>query len=149
MSDETGGNGKPESRAADPTLPTLNELRADVAKTPQDPRRAQRFFERRFRAVSLESESAYEHLKGLRSHYQHKSSWSTFLMWTMGLLLGFQSLLLGMVGAGVWDFTRYEWLLPSLMVQNLAAIIGLAVVVVKALFKDIAPPQDDADDSVD
>ncbi len=49
----------------------------------------------------------------------------------------FQWLLLGLVGVGIWDFTKYEWLLPVLLVQNLGQIIGLALVVVKSLFKDI------------
>jgi hypothetical protein len=42
-----------------------------------------------------------------------------------------------MVGVDVWSFTKYEWLLPALLVQNLAQIVGLAVFVVKALFKDL------------
>ena len=58
-------------------------------------------------------------------------------MFVMAGMIIFQSVLLGMVGAGVWDFTKYQWLLPVLLAQNLAQVIGLAVFVVKALFKDI------------
>ena len=55
----------------------------------------------------------------------------------MGLMVVFQSALLTFVGLGWWDFTHYKWLVPILLVQNLAQIIGLAVFVVKSLFKDI------------
>lgn len=90
-----------------------------------------------FRSVSTESEERYAHLKGLQDHYKHKGYWSYFLMFVMLAMVVFQSILLGLVGAGVWDFSKYAWLLPALLVQNLAQIIGLAVFVVKALFKDI------------
>jgi hypothetical protein len=49
----------------------------------------------------------------------------------------FQCLLLFQVGRGEWDFTKYEWLLPILLVQNLGQIISLAFVVIKSLFKDL------------
>lgn len=140
MSDE--GEGESEGSSTKPVrLPSLAEVKGDVGRIPSDPRRVERHFNRRFGAVSVRSEAAYEHLTGLRDHYGHKRKWSYFLMWTMAGLLGFQSLLLAMVGFGWWKFTDYDWLLPALMVQNLAAIIGLAFVVVKALFKDIERPK--------
>jgi hypothetical protein len=58
-------------------------------------------------------------------------------MFVMAGMVIFQSVLLGLVGAGIWDFSRYAWLLPALLVQNLAQVIGLAVFVVKALFRDV------------
>lgn len=88
-------------------------------------------------AEAVKSERAWVHLRGLTAHYRHKSNWSLFLMFVLATMIAFQWLLLGMVGAGRWDFTRYEWLLPILLVQNLGQIIGLAFVVVKSLFKDI------------
>jgi len=53
-------------------------------------------------------------------------------------MLAFQSYLLVMVGRGVWDFSAYEWLLPALLVQNLAQVVGLSVWAVKYLFSDIS-----------
>jgi hypothetical protein len=58
-------------------------------------------------------------------------------MAVMAIMIGFQSYLLFKVGTGEWDFTKYEWLLPILLFQNLAQIVGLAVFVVKALFRDM------------
>jgi hypothetical protein len=49
-------------------------------------------------------------------------------------MISFQSFLLYEVGVGAWSFEKYTWLLPALLVQNLAQIVGLAVFVVKALF---------------
>ena len=57
-------------------------------------------------------------------------------MFLMAVMIGFQSYLLVMVGQGKWDFTEYSWLLPALLAQNLAQVIGLAVFVVRALFSD-------------
>lgn len=83
----------------------------------------------------IKSETAWARLKGLQDHYWHKGAWSWFLMVLLVLMIGFQSFLLVMVGLGRWDFTKYEWLLPALLVQNLGQIIALAYVVVKSLFR--------------
>jgi hypothetical protein len=132
MSDDADGDGG----TVDKSLPTLDQVRGDIGKVPENPRRIERMWNRRFGAVAVKAEARYEHLRGLRDHYTHKRIWSYVLMGMMALLLAFQCLLLGLVGGGVWDFTSYDWLLPALMVQNLAAIIGLAYVVVKSLFRD-------------
>lgn len=87
--------------------------------------------------ADIERQRGYQHLLGLQRHYEHKSKWSYFLMAMMAGMLGFQSLLLGLVGAGTWTFIGYDWLLPALLVQNLAQIAGLCVIVVQSLFKDV------------
>lgn len=132
MSDE----GEGTTTAPPVSLPNLDELRGDIGKFSENARRVERLWNRRFGAVALRSEVQYEHLRGLKDHYTHKRMWSYILMGMMGLLLVFQCVLLGLVGGGVWDFSAYDWLLPALMVQNLAAIIGLAHVVVRSLFRD-------------
>lgn len=83
----------------------------------------------------VKAEMGWAHLKGLQDHYWHKGNWSWFLMILLSAMIGFQSILLIFVGLGLWDFTRYEWLLPALLVQNLGQIIALAYVVVKSLFR--------------
>jgi hypothetical protein len=90
--------------------------------------------------AQIDSARQYEHLLGLQRHYRHKSQWSYFLMAMMFGMLAFQSVLLGLVGSAEWDFKDYEWLLPALLVQNLAQIAGLCVIVVKALFSDVERP---------
>lgn len=119
-------------------LPTASEILAEVAafKLPQTTTSEQKYLES-FRETSSDVQESYAHLQGLRDHYKHKGRWSNFLMLVMAAMIIFQSTLLGMVGAGLWDFTKYQWLLPVLLVQNLAQIIGLAVFVVKALFKEV------------
>lgn len=87
--------------------------------------------------ADIDRQRGYQHLLGLQRHYEHKSKWSYFLMAMMAGMLGFQSILLGLVGARIWDFTGYAWLLPALLVQNLAQIAGLCVIVVQSLFKDV------------
>ena len=83
-------------------------------------------------------ELQYIHMEGVQDHYKHKKRWSWFIMALMAILLIFQCTLLGLVGYGIWNFEKYAWLLPALLVQNLAQIVGLAVFVVKALFRDIS-----------
>lgn len=92
--------------------------------------------EREFSQAAVRSEVEWAHLKGLQDHYWHKGNWSWFLMLIMSAMIVFQSVLLGLVGLGVWDFSKYEWLLPALLVQNLGQIIALAFVVVRSLFRD-------------
>ncbi|HYJ31245.1 MAG TPA: hypothetical protein VEW25_13005 [Allosphingosinicella sp.] len=85
----------------------------------------------------IDRQRSYAHLVGLQQHYSHKSQWSYFLMAMMLGMIGFQSFLLFKVGAAQWTFAEYDWLLPALLVQNLAQIAGLCVIVVQALFKDV------------
>jgi hypothetical protein len=96
---------------------------------------AQEAAEARDTQASIEGSKKYEHLRGLAAHYRHKRYWSIFIMGVIASMVVFQFVLLGMVGAGTWGFKDYQWLLPALMVQNLTSIIGLALIVVKELFK--------------
>lgn len=77
---------------------------------------------------------AFESLKAFKNHHENKKRWSWFMMGIILLLIAFQIFLLVKVGDGSWDFTKYEWLLPILLVQNFAQIIGLAHIVVRSLF---------------
>lgn len=95
----------------------------------------QSLIQRTYDDFSVKAEAEWAHLKGLQDHYAHKGKWSWFLMGLLSAMIIFQSLLLWMVGIGVWDFTKYDWLLPALLVQNLGQIIALAYVVVKSLFR--------------
>lgn len=93
---------------------------------------------RRFRSRSVESQVQYAHLQGIKDHYWHKGKWSWFLMSAVAGMLIFQSVLLWMVGSGSLDFSKYEWLLPALLVQNLGQVVGLAAYAVRYLFSDIS-----------
>ncbi|MBB3461550.1 hypothetical protein [Rhizobium sp. BK377] len=84
--------------------------------------------------AETERELAFARLRAFNSHHDSKRDWSRFMMLVIGGLIAFQAILLVKVGTGEWDFTKYEWLLPLLLVQNLAQIVGLAHVAVKALF---------------
>lgn len=116
-------------------LPSVDELKEETAEVEDDALQAS--FEDDFWRHSTDQEMNYVRLRALQDHYKHKGRWSNFLMFVMFLMVAFQSVLLGLVGGKVWDFTDYEWLLPVLLAQNLAQIVGLAVFVVKALFKDM------------
>jgi hypothetical protein len=127
-----------EPKQQDEKLPSLKDMLEKVRQ--QDaglPAQWENYYRREFSATEIQGETEYEHLKGLRSHYKHKGRWSWFLMLAMGSMIIFQMVLLEHVGLGLWDFSEYEWLLPVLLVQNLAQVIGLAVFVVKALFRDV------------
>ncbi len=90
-----------------------------------------------FDSQELESQTKYEHYKGVQQYYKHKGQWSRFLLWAIGCLIGYQMVLLVLVGFRVLNFKDYDWLLPALLVQNLAQIVGLASYAVKHLFSDI------------
>lgn len=120
-------------------MPTADEMRAAVegADVVSSESIDELSYEERFRRIAVRSETDYTNLKALQDHYDHKNKWSHFLMGIMAALVGFQCFLLAMVGFGYWNFVAYKWLLPVLLVQNLGQVIGLAVFVVKALFKDM------------
>lgn len=118
-------------------LPSASDLKSEISSFDQASLRAEISFESEFRRLSLESERAYVHVKGLIDHYIHKGYWSWFLIFLMTVMISFQCFLLWQVGVGAWDFSKYQWLLPLLLAQNLAQIVGLAVFVVRSLFKDM------------
>ncbi|MEQ1403747.1 hypothetical protein ABK249_02270 [Neorhizobium sp. Rsf11] len=120
----------------DDELPTPEDILASEGFDAAASEQYQTEVEREFSAVAVQSEVEWAHLKGLQDHYWHKGNWSWFLMGIMSAMIIFQSFLLGLVGAGVWGFSKYEWLLPALLVQNLGQIIALAFVVVRSLFRD-------------
>ncbi|MCA3508824.1 MAG: hypothetical protein IOD01_16375 [Rhodobacter sp.] len=129
-----------DASSGDP-LPTAEEVLAGLdVETNEDisvPTKYEQVFTENFGAASIRLEIEYAHLQGIIDHYRHKGKWSFFLIGLLGSMIGFQWALLWCVGAGVWDFTQYEWLLPILLVQNLGQIIGLAFIVVKSLFREI------------
>ena len=124
-----------------PTPPSASEVLSKVVPAERPPsganRSEQRYIEG-FRSASVQSQISYAHLTGIRDHYKHKGRWSYFLMAAIAAMLAFQSLLLVNVGLNVWNFQEYEWLLPALLVQNLAQVVGLAIWAVKYLFSDIS-----------
>jgi hypothetical protein len=131
------------SQTSEAQLPSVDELLAefdDTTPEEQENRWEDELeFDREFAVRAVEAERAWVHLRGLEDHYSHKKAWSYALMGLLGGMVCFQWALLVFVGLGYWDFTKYEWLLPILLVQNLGQIIGLAFVVVKSLFKGNRP----------
>lgn len=123
MSDERSANGD---------LPSTQDVLNVISDAP-----SQASLPAELLDSDIDKQKSYAHLVGLQRHYQHKSKWSYFLMVMMLGMIGFQSFLLWKVGAGDWNFVAYNWLLPALLVQNLAQIAGLCVIVVQALFKDV------------
>lgn len=120
-------------------LPTLSEAKSSVQpQAPDEEKALQERFEEQFSQRSSTSEIKFLHQRGLRDHYSHKRYWSWFLMFLMLAMIAFQTLVIILVGSSIWDFTKYPWLLPALLVQNLAQIVGLAVFVVKSLFSSLA-----------
>lgn len=123
-------------------LPSLSEVKEAVKKSSSSATGFENLWKKLFDSTSVGSQEAYNRLQtatrlqGLQEHFRHKKYWSYFLMGVMFVMIFFQSVLLGLVGAGIWSFKDYDWLLPALLAQNLAQIVGLAVFVVRSLFSD-------------
>lgn len=125
----------------DKPLPKSDDvLRGIVGKggSASEMSRPEKDYLRRFQNLSVDGQVQYAHLQGIQDHYLHKGRWSNFLILAIASMLVFQSFLLVKVGVGAWDFSKYEWLLPALLVQNLAQVVGLSVWAVKYLFSDIS-----------
>ena len=131
------GDGASED---DPELPSVDDLKRIVDEEEGEfAERGEETYRNLFTEASASNEEAYIHLAGLEDHYKHKRYWSYVLMGIMGAMVLFQMTLLHKVGIGAWSFEKYEWLLPTLLAQNLAQIVGLAIFVVRALFRDVKP----------
>ncbi len=134
-------NGDLENKTASVQVPSQAEVLEGIKRSSEaDSEEAVREEEyvANFSINSINSQYSYEHLIGVKDHYLQKKKWSTFLRLSIGFMILFQSGLLIFVGMGMLDFKSYSWLLPSLLIQNLAQVIGLAVYAVKYLFSDIS-----------
>lgn len=118
-------------------IPKAPDVLRELKRTPSNTIAKEEKFEEEFHEHSLKSERGYVHLEGLIDHYAQKKNWSVWILGMMVFMVLFQSFLLCMVGANVWSFEKYTWLLPALLVQNLAQVVGLAVLVVRSLFRDL------------
>jgi hypothetical protein len=118
-------------------LPDVSDVKQDIVSSQTESSEKERGFLEIFRQRSVSGEREYVHLRGLSDHYRHKGFWSYFIAVLMFVMIVFQIVLLSLVGSGKWDFEKYTWLIPALLVQNLGQIVGLALFVVKALFKEM------------
>ena len=124
-------------------IPTVEQLRETISRTSSSPSEAENEFEKSFSHDAKQVAPKYIeriYATALLQHYRQKNAWSAGVFMLVSTMMVFQCVLLSMVGAGIWNFSDYQWLLPALLVQNLAQIFGLAVIVVKSLFADIASP---------
>jgi len=139
MPDDNGqaDQPKPKKAAGNKRRPTLTEAKLSVETVEVTQQGGEKEYEDDFSAKSVTAEAEYTHLTGLQDHYKHKRYWSWFLMGLMTAMIIFQTLVIYKVGVKSWDYTEYKWLLPALLVQNLAQIVGLAVFVVKSLFANL------------
>ncbi|MCO7736450.1 hypothetical protein NJB95_07475 [Brucella intermedia] len=130
MLDDTASQGK------SPSDPTIDEILKEISRfgEPVSTDRPEPLEVVEQESSWVDHELAYAKLSAFQSHHQSKKQWSNFMIFIMGMLILFQMVLLMMVGWGWWDFTKYDWLLPMLLVQNFAQIVGLALVVVRSLF---------------
>lgn len=102
-----------------------------------EPARIEQAWQERNELALLDGEERWTKIRGLEAHFAHKSLWSGVLIVTIAWMVLFESILVACVGMGWWDFTKYSWLIPTLMIQFLAQIVGLGLLVVKSLFKDM------------
>lgn len=126
-----------DTKSEEKPLPKAPEVLRELRRIPSNTVAKEERFEEALYERSIKGERAYVHLRGLIDHYRHKKIWSKWILGLMVFMVGFQSVLLGLVGADIWSFDKYTWLLPALLVQNLAQVVGLAVLVVKSLFRDV------------
>lgn len=87
--------------------------------------------------VTRETESTIAKIKldGLKKYYEMRQSWGNFLKWCLGIILGFNIVLVISVGLGILIFND-EWFLRIVLTTHLADIIGLAYLVVNFLFSN-------------
>ena len=120
-------------------LPSVDDLIHDLQPLESTSKQNQATYQELLNQEYVERQTAYIQLTALKDHFELKKSWSTYVRNTLFFTIGFQSFLLVFVGFGWFDFSAYEWLLPTLLIQTLAQVIALAVIVVKALFSKDSP----------
>lgn len=139
MSDVNDGEDLPKGLSRDPPRVSPDDAFKDVGSDAEESWRYQDKFENEFSKKSVIGETEWVKLNGLSDHFWHKKLWSWVLLGVIVWMVFFQSALLIGIGLGRFDFTSYSWLLPTVMIQYLAQIVGLAVFVVRHLFSRADP----------
>lgn len=73
-------------------------------------------------------------LNAKRVFYVMRNTWGVGLLFVLGLSIYFEYHLTAMVGTGEWKFKGYESFLNIIAGQMFIQIIGLCVIVIRALF---------------
>lgn len=82
-------------------------------------------------------------LDGLKTYFDMRKVWGSFLKNCLMVILGFNILLVIAVGLGLLKYDD-EWFLRIVLTTNLADIIGLVYLVVKFLFSNQVEEKDTA-----
>lgn len=83
-------------------------------------------------AISAEAERI--ELEGRRNFFLLRKNWSTCIISWISVFIAFHIILTFCVGFKWLDFTNNPWIVPSIVLENFAQIIGMGIIVMKFLY---------------
>jgi predicted CDP-diglyceride synthetase/phosphatidate cytidylyltransferase len=75
-------------------------------------------------------------LDGREAFFRMRSQWSWVLIIWISVFITFHITLTFLVGAGVLNFEKYVWLIPTITGENFLQIVGMGYIVVKFLYPE-------------
>ncbi len=75
--------------------------------------------------------------QGKEKFYELRSKWSVYLAILLFIMVGFQIILIFLIGLGWLNYSLYENFLYTVLVESFLQITGMCILVVKFLFNKI------------
>ncbi|WP_293450575.1 hypothetical protein [Planktotalea sp.] len=73
---------------------------------------------------------------GRKRYFDLRDKWSGWIIKWITALIAFNAVITVAVGAGLLDYSEYEWFITAIVVQTFLQIVGLGAIAVRYLFAD-------------
>lgn len=104
--------------------------------------RAQSDAEPEFAVARIKSQAERVEIDGRIAFFRMRSTWSIAIMVWISIFIAFHVTLTFFIGWGWLDFTKYKWLIPTMVGENFLQIVGMGYIVVRFLYpgeKNVKP----------
>lgn len=123
-------NGEKQHESFVPDIRRFQELQQ---RTETQTKLQLRLEDRRAEATQTLKERETER-KGREKYYELREEWSTYLIWLLAVMVGFQIVLVLLIGFGALQYQEYRNFLYAAVVESFLQIVGMCWIVVRFLF---------------
>jgi hypothetical protein len=74
-------------------------------------------------------------LNGRKKFFELRDKWSWSIIAWISIFIAFHITITVLVGCGVLNFEKHEWLLPSIIAENFLQIVGMGYIIVRFLYQ--------------
>lgn len=86
--------------------------------------------------TEIKSRAEEIELEGRIKFFALRDRWSNWIIAWISVFILFHVGITVSVGLGILDFTKAQWLIPSIVLENFLQVAGMGVIVIKFLYPD-------------